>query len=114
VLYHLGARGIEWDLLPFCRSHRIAVMAYSPVGQGELLKQRALRSVARPLGITPAQLALAWVLRQPGVAAIPKAASAEHVRENRPAADIELEPDVLAELDRSFPPPTRAAPLAML
>jgi len=114
VLYHLGARGIEWDLLPFCRSQRLAVMAYSPVGQGELLKQRALRSVARRLGITPAQLGLAWVLRRPGVVAIPKAASALHVRENRAAADIELNAEVLAELDRSFPPPTRATPLAML
>ena len=109
-----GARGIEWDLLPFCRSQRLAVMAYSPVGQGELLKQRALRSVARRLGITPAQLGLAWVLRRPGVVAIPKAASALHVRENRAAADIELNAEVLAELDRSFPPPTRATPLAML
>src|SRR5436305_123782 len=69
LLYHLGLRGIEWDLLPFCRRHRIAVMAYSPVGQGKLLKQRALQLVARRLGITPAQLALAWLLRQQGVAA---------------------------------------------
>jgi diketogulonate reductase-like aldo/keto reductase len=114
VLYHLSSRGIEWDLLPFCRSHRIAVMAYSPIGQGKLLKQRPLQALARRLGITPAQLALAWVLRQPGVVAIPKAASAEHVRENRAAAEIELDAGVLAELDRSFPPPTHAMPLAML
>ena len=114
VLYHLGLRGVEWDLLPFCRRHRIAVMAYSPVGQGKLLKQRALQLVARRLGITPAQLTLAWLLRQQGVAAIPKAARPEHVRENRAAAEIELDPSVLAELDRAFPPPTRATALAML
>jgi diketogulonate reductase-like aldo/keto reductase len=114
VLYHLGSRGIEWELLPFCRSHRIAVMAYSPMGQGKLLRQRPLQTIARRLGITPAQLALAWVLRQPGVVAIPKAASAEHVREDRTAAGIELDSAVLAELDRSFPPPTHAMPLAML
>ena len=114
VLYHLGSRGIEWDMLPFCRSHRIAVMAYSPIGQGKLLKQRPLQAIARRLGVTPAQLALAWVLRQPGVVAIPKAASAEHVRENRAAAKIELDAGVLAELDRSFPPPTHPIPLAML
>jgi diketogulonate reductase-like aldo/keto reductase len=114
VLYHLGLRGIEWDLLPFCRRHRIAVMAYSPVGQGKLLKQRALLLVARRLGITPAQLALAWLLRQQGVSAIPKAARPEHVRENRAAAEMDLEPSVLAELDRVFPPPTQATPLAML
>ncbi len=114
VLYHLGCRGVEWDLLPFCRRHRIPMMAYSPVGQGKLLKQRALQSTARRLGITPAQLALAWLLRQQGVAAIPKASSAGHVRENRAAAEIKLDPSVLAELDRVFPPPTRATPLAML
>ncbi|TMG84330.1 MAG: aldo/keto reductase, partial [Betaproteobacteria bacterium] len=114
VLYHLGARGIEWDLLPFCRSQRLAVMAYSPVGQGELLKQRALRSVARRLGITPAQLGLAWVLRRPGVVAIPKAARPDHVRENRAALDLELTPDELKELDRAFPPPKGAKPLQMV
>jgi diketogulonate reductase-like aldo/keto reductase len=114
VLYHLGCRGVEWDLLPFCRRHRIPMVAYSPVGQAKLLKHRTVKSVARRVGITPAQLVLAWVLRQPGVAAIPKASSPEHIRENRAAAEIDLDPSALTELDRVFPPPTRAMPLAML
>ena len=114
VLYHLGCRGIEWDLLPFCRHHGIAVMAYSPVGQGSLLKQRPLRGLARRIGITPAQLALAWLRSQSGVAAIPKAADSRHVRENRSAADTQLPESVVTELDRLFPPPSRATPLAML
>ncbi len=114
VLYHLGCRGIEWDLLPFCRHHGIAVMAYSPFGQGGLLKRRPLQDLARRVGITPAQLALAWLLRHSGVAVIPKAAASRHVRENRAAAEFQLPVAAVAELDRLFPPPTRATPLAML
>lgn len=114
VLYNLGCRGVEWDLLPFCRRHRIPVTAYSPVGQGKLLKQSSLQSIARRLGVSPAQLALAWLLRQEGVAAIPKAASVDHIRDNRAAVEIDLGPSVLAELDNIFPPPASATPLAML
>ena len=114
VLYHLGCRGVEWELLPFCLRHRIAVMAYSPVGQGKLLKHRALQSIARELAVTPAQLALAWLLARGGVAAIPKATDLEHVRENRASAELDLAPSILAEIERVFPPPDRSTPLAML
>lgn len=114
VLYHLGCRGVEWELLPLCRRQGIAVMAYSPLGQGRLLRERELHSVATRAGATPAQVALAWLLAQPGVAAIPKATDLEHVRENRAAGDLRLTPNALAELERAFPGPSKATPLAML
>jgi diketogulonate reductase-like aldo/keto reductase len=114
VLYNLKRRGIEWDLLPWCRERRVPVMAYSPVEQGRLLAKRALKEVARRRGATPAQVALAWVLRQDGVIAIPKAAQAAHVRENRAALDLALAPDDLAALDAAFPPPRAKHPLEML
>ncbi len=115
VLYNLGARGIEYDLLPWCRERDMQMMAYSPVGQGgRLLSNQTLRSVAARRGITPAQAAIAWTLREPGVVSIPKAADAEHVRQNAAAATLVLAPEELAELDDAFPPPRRKQPLGML
>ena len=114
VLYHLGSRGIEHDLLPLCRAHGIAIMAYSPVAQGRLLRHQDLNALAAREGMTAAGIALAWLLAQRGVAAIPKASDLAHVRAVRAARDLRLTPDLLAELDRMFPPPTHATPLAML
>ena len=114
VLYHLGARGIEWQLLELCRSAGIVVMAYSPLGQGDLLGRRRLHEIARGVESSPAQLALAWAMSQRGVVAIPKAANPDHVRENREAAEVELEAATLAALDAAFPPPNRPTPLAVL
>jgi diketogulonate reductase-like aldo/keto reductase len=114
VLYNLECRGIEWDLLPYCRRKRIVVMAYSPLGQGRLLRRRELSRIARSAQVTPGQLALSWTLSQPGVIAIPKSASEAHVRENARAAELQLDDDVLRELDAAFPPPTEPQPLAML
>jgi diketogulonate reductase-like aldo/keto reductase len=114
VLYNLTRRGIEFDLLPWCRAHHVPVMAYSPLEQGRLTGRKALHAVAARLRATPAQVALAWVLRQPGVIAIPKSGRVERVRENRAALDITLAPDVLAELDEAFPPPTRKKALEMI
>lgn len=114
VLYNLGRRGVEWDLLPWLRRRGMPVMAYSPIEQGRLLRQRALAAVARRHDTTAAQIALAWLIRQKGVIAIPKAARSDHVRENRRALDITLSAGDLAELDQGFPPPHRAEPLAML
>ena len=114
VLYHLGCRGIEWDLLPFCRKHRVAVMAYSPVGRGRLLRDRRLSALATELGVTVAQIALAWLLRQPGVNAIPKAASEAHVRDNRAAAGLALAASVVCQLEKAFPPPSGPTSLAIL
>jgi len=114
VLYNLTRRGSERSLLPWCRKHKVPVMAYSPIDQGNLLNKRALKQVAGSRGVTPAQVALAWVLHQGGVVAIPKAARAEHVRENRAALDLALTADELSELDRAFPRPKAARPLEML
>ena len=115
VLYNLENRGVEFDLLPFCRGRGMPVMAYSPVGQGgALLRDPALQAVARRLGATPAQVAIAWTLRQGGVISIPKAADAEHVRLNAAAGDLRLAPEDLAALDAAFPPPRRKRSLAML
>jgi diketogulonate reductase-like aldo/keto reductase len=114
VLYNLTRRGIEFDLMPWCRKRRIPIMAYSPIEQGRLLGHATLRNVAARHDATPAQVALAWVLRQDGVIAIPKAATPAHVRENRAALDIRLTEQDLAALDAAFPPPTAAVPLEML
>jgi diketogulonate reductase-like aldo/keto reductase len=114
VMYHLGCRGVEWDLLPFCRKHKVAVMAYSPVGRGRLLRDRRLQALAGELGASPAQIALAWLLDQPGVSAIPKAASDAHVRDNRTAADVRLPASVLEQLERAFPAPSGPTSLAIL
>ena len=118
VLYNLLKRGIEFDLLPWCRAHGMPVMAYSPLEssgreQAALLGHPALRTVADAHDATPAQIALAWVLHQDGVIAIPKAVDPVHLRANRAAADIRLTSDDLAALDRAFPPPRRARALDM-
>jgi diketogulonate reductase-like aldo/keto reductase len=89
-------------------------MAYSPLDQGRLLGNATLKKLAGGLGCTPAQLALAWVLAQPGVVTIPKSMTRERVKENLGAVEIKLSADVLAELDRAFPPPKRKQPLGML
>jgi diketogulonate reductase-like aldo/keto reductase len=113
VLYHLGSRGIEWQLLDTCRKANVMVMAYSPLGQGPLLRKPALKKIADKHGVDPAAIALAWVLRQPGVVAIPKAVRPEHVRANMQALDVKLDTDDLKALDAAFPPPQRATPLDM-
>ncbi|MGH8765319.1 MAG: aldo/keto reductase [Burkholderiales bacterium] len=114
VLYNLSRRGIEFDLLPWSRQRHIPVMAYSPVEQGRLLGNKALARVAQRLGATPAQVALAWVLREEGVVAIPKAGSVAHVKDNRGALELSLGVQDLAELDREFPAPKGRRPLQML
>lgn len=114
LLYNLGRRGIEWDLLPSLRQQGVATMAYSPIEQGRLLRHRGLQDFARRHGMTAAQAALAWLLAQSGVIAIPKAAGLARVRENAQARDIVLDAAQEAELDRLFPPPTRPSALEML
>lgn len=114
VLYNLSRRGIEYDLLPQSLERGVPVMAYSPIEQGRILGNPALAEVARRHGVTPAQVALAWVLREPGVIAIPKAARAEHLQQNRACLDITLDNADLKALDAAFTPPRRKQPLAML
>lgn len=114
VLYNLTRRGIEFDLLSQCRGLGMPVMAYSPVEQGALTRNPRLQAIAGRHGVTAAQVALAWVMAQPGVIAIPKATRLEHVRQNAAARDIRLTSEDLAELDRLFPPPARKRPLEMI
>ncbi len=114
LLYNLSRRGIEWDLLPWLRERGIPVMAYSPIEQARLLRRPGLQDFARRHGMTPAQAALAWLLGQEGVIAIPKSASAAHVRENATARDLVLDAAQRAELDRLFAPPTGPSALEML
>jgi diketogulonate reductase-like aldo/keto reductase len=115
VLYNMARRGIEYDLIPWCRRHRIPIMAYSPIDQGgRLLRQPALRTVADRHNATPAQVALAWLLRQESMIVIPKAGTAAHARENFAALDLRLTKDDLAAIDRAFPAPKAARPLEML
>lgn len=114
VLYNLTRRGPEFDLLPWQRQRSIPTMAYSPVEQGRLTTDRRLRAIGERHGATPAQIALAWVMRDKDVIAIPKASNPEHVRQNRAAADIDLTAEDLAELDQAFPPPTRKRSLEMI
>ena len=115
VLYNPEARGIEFDLLPWCAGRHVPVMAYSPVGQGgALLRHPALKTVADRLGATPAQVAIAWSMRMPGVISIPKSSDADHVRANAAAAALALVPGDLAAIDKAFPPPRRRQPLEML
>jgi diketogulonate reductase-like aldo/keto reductase len=112
VLYNLARRGIEFDLLPWCQRSDVPVMAYSPIEQGRVLGHVTLKTIAARLGVTPAQVALAWVLRQDGVCAIPESGNPEHVRDNRGALDVRLTPEDLADLDETFPPPDRKQRLA--
>jgi diketogulonate reductase-like aldo/keto reductase len=114
VLYNLSRRGIEFDLLPSMRQRGVNVMAYTPIEQGRILGQTALRQVAARHQATPAQIALAWVIRQEGVIAIPRAGSPDHVRENASAVAISLTSRDLADLDRAFPPPTEPRALEMI
>ena len=114
VLYNLTRRGVEHDLIPWCRARGIPTMAYSPLEQGRLLKHRTLSTVAARLSASPAQVALAWVLRQEAVIAIPKAGKVAHVLENREAVSISFSPEDIDELDRAFPPPARSTPLEMI
>jgi diketogulonate reductase-like aldo/keto reductase len=114
VLYHMGERGIEWGLLPWLREHRIPVMAYSPLGQGALLRDPKLASIAGRSGATPAQIALGWLLRSPDVVAIPESADIEHVRANRAATTLRLDPLMLDAIDAAFPPPAGPTPLSVI
>lgn len=114
VLYNLTRRGIEYDLLPQAQASGLPLMAYSPIEQGRLAHYPGIQEIADRHGVTPAQVALAWVLRQDGVIAIPKASTQSHVQANRAALDLQLTAHDLAELDQLFPPPDEAEPLEMI
>lgn len=111
VLYHLGERGIEHELIPAARKHRIAIVAYTPFGRGEFLRRSAgravLESVARKHQATTRQIVLAFLTREPNVFTIPKAATVAHVEENAGAAEVMLDPDDVSAIDEAF---TRGRP----
>ncbi|SQI36610.1 Uncharacterized oxidoreductase YtbE [Leminorella richardii] len=114
VLYNLSRRGIEYDLLPWCRSNSLPVMAYSPIEQARLLEHPALIEVAKRHGVSPAQVAIAWVLHDRNVITIPKAANVKHMLENIESLSIELHHEDYVTLNAAFPPPARKVPLEML
>ncbi|MCE8049933.1 aldo/keto reductase [Halomonas daqingensis] len=120
VLYHLGSRGIEHALRPRMQRLGMPLMAYCPLAQAgqlrrDLFEHSAVREVADGLGITPAQLLLAWAIRplngRRDVIAIPKAVQPQHVAENAAALEVELSDEALARLDAAFPAPGRKVPL---
>jgi diketogulonate reductase-like aldo/keto reductase len=116
VLYNLEQRGVEWALLPWSHKHHLPLMAYSPLGSDSrrLRTHPVLKAMAARLGASPSRIALAWLLRHRDVIAIPKASSEAHVRDNHAALALEVPAEDLEKLDRSFPPPKRGTPLAMI
>ena len=114
LLYNLTRRGIEWDLLPWLRERHVPVMAYSPIEQARLLRHAGLARFAQRYEMSPSQAALAWLLAQEGVIAIPKTSHPDRLRENVAAAGIQLGAGQLAELDALFKPPSRASALEMI
>jgi diketogulonate reductase-like aldo/keto reductase len=114
VLYNLARRGIEYDLLPWCAGRHIDVMAYSPLDEGPLARHPAVVAVAKRMGIKPAQVAIAWLLRHPSVAVIPKASNPLHVADNAACRGITLDGPALAALDAAFPPPRTRRPLEVI
>lgn len=114
VLYNLMRRGIEWDLLPWCRQHQMPIMAYSPIEQGRLLTHPILKAMAQSRNVTAAQVAIAWLLHQDHVIVIPKSSRIDHVEQNRAALDLQLSGDELNTLNAAFSSPTQPTPLEML
>jgi diketogulonate reductase-like aldo/keto reductase len=114
ILYNLTRRGPEFELIPWCRERQIAIMAYTPLGQGRMLQDKALAEIAARHGASPARVALAWLLRRDGMMVIPKATQPEHARDNRAALDLRLTADDLAVIERAFPPPKGRSALGML
>ncbi|MGD6944511.1 aldo/keto reductase [Cytobacillus gottheilii] len=119
VLYHLGSRGIDYDLVPWQHEHNMPIMAYSPLAQGGSLRQQlltdpAIKEIAEKYNAEPLQIALAWTIRADNCLAIPKAVQEEHVRANAAAAGITLTDDDLQKLGEVFPKPTRKMPLDII
>lgn len=114
ILYNLSRRGTEFDLIPWCLKRNIPLMAYSPIEQGRILKNNNLQKLAKNLGIAPSILALAWVIHQQLMIAIPKTSSIAHLEENIKAADLKLDQNVLQALDQIFTPPTKKMPLEVI
>ena len=113
VMYNLSDRGVEWDLYPKCHKAKMAIMAYSPLGQGGLTNDPGVGPIAKKHHVTNAAIALAFTLRLPGVISIPKSSHEKRVLENAVAADLVLDDEDLARLNKIFPPPRKKLPLAI-
>ncbi len=111
VLYNLNKRGPDWDLLPWCADHQVAMMAYSPLDQGGLAHTPGLSAVARRHGVSEECVALAWTLRHPWVVSIPKASNPEHVKSNYRSISLILTDQDITDIDSDFPPPDGPIPL---
>lgn len=114
VLYNLSRRGIEYDLLPWCKDKNMPVIAYSPIEQGRILHNSTLHHIARKYNVAPATVALAWLLTHTGVLPIPKAGTEEHARQNFAALSLRLDDEDLRLLNEAFPAPEGKTPLEMI
>ncbi|WP_347554129.1 aldo/keto reductase [Robbsia sp. KACC 23696] len=115
VLYHAASRGIEFDLLPWCKQQAMPVMAYAPLGSGgDLLHRPVLADIARKHGVTPATVALAWSIRDGQIIAIPESGDVAHIRENAAALTLALDEDDCDAIDAALPAPTRKTTLDIL
>ncbi|MFF6008914.1 aldo/keto reductase [Rahnella sp. R3(2024)] len=119
VLYHAAARGIEFDLLPWCKEHGVPVMAYCPLAQAgklrhDVLTSAVMQDIASARGVSSSQVALAWVTRTGNVIAIPKAVQPQHVKDNAAALTLSLTEDEIARIDAAFPAPNHKTPLDMV
>jgi diketogulonate reductase-like aldo/keto reductase len=110
VRYHVAAREIERELIPWCNERGVVLMAYSPMGEGELVNDTTLSAIGKKYSATPAQVALAWTVRNPNVLSIPKASTPHHVMENYKSLSIELTDDDIREIDRVYPPSLNSTP----
>ena len=111
LYYNLGFRAIDFELKPWCQRKRIPIIAYSPLGEGSLVRHPLLVEIGRHYGASAAQIALAWVLSHPDLVAIPKAGSLEHIRENALAEQIQLSQEDLQKLESAFPKATCHQPI---
>lgn len=116
VLYHAASRGIEYDLLPWCREHEMPIMAYCPLAQAgklrhEVLNHPVMQQLARARGVSSAQIALAWVTRSDNVIAIPKAVQLEHIQDNAASLTLQLNPEEITLIDQAFPAPSHKTAL---
>ncbi len=114
ILYNLSRRGVELDLLPWCRQRDLPVMAYSPIEQGRLLNNAVLHQIAKEKDVTAAMVAIAWLLHQKNIVVIPKASRIEHVEQNYATLKLSLSAEDITRLETAFPAPVKPIPLQML
>ena len=114
VYYSLGERGPAHSLLPWLQARGVPLMAYSPIDQGAIARDPQLAARAAELGLSAAQLALAWLAAQPGVVPIPKAVRSAHLQENLSAVGQVLDESTRGMLAERYPVPSRKPPLAMI